>query len=155
PLRPHHSCRITRAVDHMLPPLLTYDEAVDLGEAEHQTLLAVLRNLRAVDWNSSTDCEAWTVRDVAGHFLRSPHVHAAPSRALRAWRAAQRVARRHGTDALDESTAAQVRAFADLPTVEIATMFETLAAPNIRVRRRVPRAVRHAPVTVRGHRYPL
>jgi uncharacterized protein (TIGR03083 family) len=140
----------------MLPPApLTYDEAVDLADAEHHRFLTVLASLRDVDGNGPTDCDGWTVRDIAGHVLGSMHDNASLVRTLRAWRQAQRVARRHGTDTLDESTAAQIRAFADLPSAEIATTFETLAPRNVSGRRRIPRTVRHAPITVQGHRYTL
>src|SRR5262245_17165221 len=109
------------------PQSLTYDEAIDLGDAEHRRFLAVLEDLRDGDWNRPTDCDLWTVLDITGHILGSMHDNASMFRSMRSWRHAQRVARRNGTDTLDESTAAQVRAFADLPTEQVAATFETLA----------------------------
>jgi uncharacterized protein (TIGR03083 family) len=136
-----------------IPQPVTYAHALDLAEAEHRRFHAVLESLGERDWSRPTDCDLWTVRDLAGHLLGSMQVNASVWRALRAWERAKRAARRNHTDPLTETTAAQVHAFADLAPGNIATTFEILAVRNVRGRRRIPAIVRRAPITVNGQRY--
>jgi uncharacterized protein (TIGR03083 family) len=138
-----------------IPQPVTFAQALDLAEAEHRRFHTVLEGIREADWSRPTDCDAWTVRDIAGHILGSMQVNASVWRAMRAWERATRTARRNKTDPLSESTATEVKAFADLATGDVATTFETLAARNVRGRRRIPSIVRRAPITVNGRRYQL
>jgi uncharacterized protein (TIGR03083 family) len=138
-----------------IPPPVTFAQAIDLAEMEHRRFHAVLQSLGERDWTRPTDCDPWTVRDIAGHVLGSMQVNASVWSALWAWERATRAAWRNKTDPLTESTAAQVNAFANLAPGHVATTFETLAARNVRGRRRVPALVRRAPITVNGTRYSL
>jgi uncharacterized protein (TIGR03083 family) len=138
-----------------IPEPLTYDRAIDLAHHEHGRFHAVLELLGDADWSRPTDCDAWTVRDIAGHVLGSMHTNASVWRAMCAWERAKRAARRNNTDTLTESTAAQVRAFADLAPRNVATTFERLAARNVRGRRRIPSIVRRTPITISEKHYSL
>jgi uncharacterized protein (TIGR03083 family) len=139
--------------DGDVPPRISYAEALELAAVEHKRLLDVLKALQTDDWQRPTDCDQWTVRDLAGHLLGSMHDNGSLPRALTSWQRATRVAKRNHTEPLDESTANQVRAFASLPNDQVATTFARLSVSNLRGRRHIPTVIRRAPITVNGQRY--
>ncbi len=44
-------------------------EAMALAETARRRLAALLGDLDAADWDRPTDCEGWTMRDLAGHLV--------------------------------------------------------------------------------------
>src|SRR5215475_4632352 len=95
-----------------VPPPISYADALRLAAVEHDRFLAVLQKCGSEDWQRPTDCERWTVRDVAGHVTGSMRDNSSSLRGLVAWLRAQRAATRKSSTPLDESTAHHVRAFA-------------------------------------------
>ena len=44
-------------------------EAMELATIGYERLLSLVDDLEADDWERSTDCEAWTIKDIVSHLL--------------------------------------------------------------------------------------
>jgi uncharacterized protein (TIGR03083 family) len=50
-------------------PGIGHDEWIDIGGVQQQKSLKLLSALSDTEWNSPTDCELWTVKDIVAHLL--------------------------------------------------------------------------------------
>ena len=60
---------MTTTTDVSAIPPIGHAEAARLAEAEYDRLVRVVEGLAPEDWARPTDCEGWTVRDLAGHLV--------------------------------------------------------------------------------------
>jgi uncharacterized protein (TIGR03083 family) len=50
-------------------PVIGHDEWIDIGRVQQEKFLSLLNALSESEWNSPTDCELWTVKDIVAHLL--------------------------------------------------------------------------------------
>ena len=117
---------------------LTRPEAVAMGRIEYTRFVDDLKALGPQDWQRPTDCEGWTVRDLAGHLTGAM----ATARGLRHLLAEQRaIGRRRkdtGESEIDAMSAVQIAAFAAYEPDELIAHMETLIEPATNGRSRIP-----------------
>jgi uncharacterized protein (TIGR03083 family) len=120
-----------------IPPL-TRPESLVTAATEYARYLELLRSLPADAWAQKTECEPWTVRDMASHVLGAAESIASVRETIHQIRAA---ARRdlNQTDAL---TAVQVDERVSLSPDQILRRLDAASAASIRARRRLPAPVR-------------
>ncbi|MEX2627776.1 MAG: maleylpyruvate isomerase family mycothiol-dependent enzyme [Ilumatobacteraceae bacterium] len=124
-----------------LPSLTPLDRraAVELGRIEYRRLAEALAGLDDGEWQRPTDCEGWSVRDMAGHLLGSMATVSSLRSVVREQRAVAARAARTGEAQVDAMTALQIVAMADLTSSEVADRIAATADAAADGRRRVPR----------------
>lgn len=128
-----------------------------IGKAEGGRLLAtayerLLALLRTVDdWSGSTDCTAWSVRDVVGHLIGNAEFFSSVPR-MASWQVRGMViARRKGYGAtFDGVNDLQIARHAALSDAEAMTELERMIPVVLRRRSRLPGVLRATPVPVPG-----
>ncbi|MGB5758572.1 MAG: maleylpyruvate isomerase family mycothiol-dependent enzyme [Acidimicrobiales bacterium] len=117
---------------------LTRSEAVAMGRIEYTRFTDALKALDPQDWQRPTECEGWTVRDLAGHLAGAMET----ARGLRHVLAEQRaIARRRnetGESEIDAMSAVQIANVATLEPDELIEHMRALVEPAARGRSRVP-----------------
>jgi uncharacterized protein (TIGR03083 family) len=128
-------------------PGIDHAEAMRLTEAENARLLAQLRELRDEQWQASTDCTSWNVRDVVVHLIGSAQAQANPiefvRQVLTGRRLMEQIGGKHWVDGLNE---AQLRARTDWTPPMLPELWERHSAAALRARRSMPAPVRALPV---------
>lgn len=61
------STDLLQRVERISPP--NHARWIEIGEAQNEAFLQLLRSLDASDWSKSTDCSRWTVKDIVAHVL--------------------------------------------------------------------------------------
>ncbi len=113
-------------------------EGTALGAEEYRRFVGELEALTPADWNAPTDCEGWTVRDLAGHLAGSMHTATGLRALAREQRHVKRESRRSGEAEIDVMARLQVASVATLSTSELTTRMRELIEPAIRGRSRLP-----------------
>ena len=127
-----------------------HDEAMDLAGETYDRMAGVLASLDAEDWQRPTDCDGWTVRDLAGHVLGSFRSAASMREMAGLQLAAGRRAKADGGSPVDHMTAIQVERTADLTPAQLVDEARALVPKATAGRRRIPGVVRrHARIQVR------
>lgn len=116
-------------------------EAVELGRVEYRRFVEALRELAAADWERPTECEGWTVRDLAGHLAGAMTTASSFAAIVREQVAVTRRSKRTGEAPVDAMTAIQVERMAGVPTEELVARMAATADAAADGRRRVPGAV--------------
>lgn len=119
----------------------TRRDAVELGRVEYHRFVDALERLAPDDWSRATDCDAWTVRDLAGHLAGSMHTQTGIRRTIAELRAAKRRAKQTGDREVDAMTAIQIESMADLAPAALIQQMRSLADPAADGRRRPPRLI--------------
>lgn len=111
-------------------------EAVRLMSSQNDALLGVLRGLTAEQWDAKTDCEPWTVKDIAAHVLGWAEALTSVKEFRRQLVEGTRRKRELGnlTDAVNQ---VQVDDRVDLPPEQILERLDAALPRFERVRRRV------------------
>ena len=123
---------------------LTRREAVELGREEYRRFVAAVSALDADDWARATDCEGWTVRDLAGH-LAGAMTSAASFRAFVSLQVGTlRRSKRTSEPLVDAMTALQIEQVASLDTTELVARMASLVDRAADGRARVPTALARA-----------
>lgn len=135
-------------------------EAMALAETAYQRLADLLGALSAEDWGRPTDCEGWTVRDLAGHVLGAMRSAASAREQTGQQQEAGRRTKAWGGYLVDHLTAIQIERTVDLSTAALAAEAQRLVGPATAGRRRTPAALRRTvsiPVRMGGidERWPL
>lgn len=116
----------------------TRREAVDLGHVEYLRFADALAALGPGDWDRDTDCDGWTVRDLAGHLCGS--VMSATT--IRAQVAEQKQVKGRvkdsGENEVDAMTAIQIAKVSALSPAEIVERIRSLADDAAAGRKRLP-----------------
>ena len=116
-------------------------DAVELGRVEYHRFVDALERLAPGDWNRATDCDAWTVRDLAGHLAGSMRTQTGIRRTIAELRATKRRAKQTGERQVDAMTAVQIESMADLDPAALVERMRSLADPAADGRRRPPRLI--------------
>ena len=117
-------------------------EAPALAEEEYRRWADALATLAADDWSRPTDCEGWTVRDMAGHVLGAMRAAASVREQMRQQREIAKRVERTGDNQVDVMTALQIEWTADRSSQDLARETETLVEAAARGRKRVPGPLR-------------
>jgi uncharacterized protein (TIGR03083 family) len=130
---------ITNVIDVRALRRWDRETAMRIAGAEYDAFLALVRDLTPDEWETPTECEPWTVRNMTAHvlgmieWLASPrefvHVQVAARRGPAAW--------------LDNVTATQVRDRINYTPRELVARLERGAPKAVRTRGRLPEALRH------------
>lgn len=126
------------SIDLRSIPPLDRAEAVELGRVEYRRFADLVAGLDPGDWSAPTECEGWTVRDLAGHLAGSMTTNASFRAVVREQRAVKRRSKQTGEAEVDAMTATQVERMAGLGTGELAARIRDLVDPAADGRRRVP-----------------
>ncbi len=117
-------------------------EAPGLAEEEYRRWAVAIADLKPADWDRSTDCELWTVRDMAGHVLGAMRAAASIREQLSQQR---EIGKRHkatGENEVQIMTALQIERTADLSAAELVAETRSLVGPAAKGRRRTPAPMR-------------
>ncbi|MEZ5382542.1 MAG: maleylpyruvate isomerase family mycothiol-dependent enzyme [Microthrixaceae bacterium] len=119
----------------------TRTEAVELGRIEYQRFIEALTALHPDDWGRPTDCEGWTVRDLAGHLAGSMETARGLRHLLGEQRAIKKRRKETGEAEIDAMAAVQVAKVADLAPAELIERMRALVQPAIAGRLRIPEII--------------
>lgn len=117
---------------------LTRSEAVELGRQEYRRFAEALTQLSLSDWSRDTDCDGWTVRDLAGHLCGAMTSATRIRRQIAEQRAVARRAKRTGENEVDAMTALQIEKAADLSTTELVESMRSMIDDATAGRARMP-----------------
>jgi uncharacterized protein (TIGR03083 family) len=120
-------------------------EATEIGLAELDAALRLLRSLERDDWARPTDCTGWTVRDVVAHMIGQFEGAARPDRMLRRIRAAKRMP---GVSVLEGHNRLQVTERAGVPAAELVEQLAYWGRRGIRTLGRMPAPLRRTRVSL-------
>jgi uncharacterized protein (TIGR03083 family) len=129
-------------------PIADRIEATALAHTAYQRFADATAALGPEDWGRATDCEGWTVRDLAGHVVGALRSAASMREMVSQQAAASRRARRDGGDLVDAMTAIQVERTAGLSPDEVVAELQRLVEPATNGRRRTPALLRKAKIRV-------
>lgn len=121
---------------------ITRDEAPALAETAYARFADLLDTVRDDQWGLATDCEGWTIRDLAGHMLGGMRSAASLRELVRQQREIARRRRRDGGNVTDIMTALQIELTADLTPAQVVEECAALCGPAARGRRSTPGPVR-------------
>lgn len=117
---------------------LTRAVAIELGRVEYHRFVDALEKLSADDWARQTDCEAWTVRDLAGHLAGSMQTQTTLRNVIREQLAVKRRVKTSGESEVDAMTALQVESVAGLDTPALIDQMRSTADAAAAGRKRPP-----------------
>jgi uncharacterized protein (TIGR03083 family) len=120
----------------------THAEAMDIAREAYQRLVDLLARLDAADWDRPTDCEGWSVRDLAGHLVGAMRSAASVRELVGQQLESARRAKRDGGLVVDAMTALQIERTADLTPAELVTEAQHLVDRSTTGRRRTPAPLR-------------
>jgi uncharacterized protein (TIGR03083 family) len=121
---------------------ITHREAHGLAEEEYRRFAAMLATVADDEWDRSTDCEGWSVRDLAGHVVGAMRAAASMRELMRQQKEIKRRVRADGGNEVDHMTGLQIELTAELTTVALVEECSALVAPAARGRRRTPLPMR-------------
>jgi uncharacterized protein (TIGR03083 family) len=127
------------AVDLLSLEPLDHRGAIEPGREEYRRFVDVLDGLAAGDWARPTDCEGWTVRDLAGHLAGSMVTVSSLRNTIAEQRQVKKRARETGEAEVDAMTAIQIAKMAHLDGVELVATMRSHVDAAAAGRRRVPR----------------
>jgi uncharacterized protein (TIGR03083 family) len=119
-------------------------EAARLAAAEYDLLVRVVEALSPADWARPTDCEGWTVRDLAGHLVGAMRSAASFRELLSQQREITRRVKAGGGNPVDAMTAVQIDRAVGLSPAEVQAELRRLVPLAARGRRRTPGPLRRA-----------
>ncbi len=133
---------MTTTSDRPMATDWTHAEAMDLAREAYQRLVDLLAGLDAADWDRPTDCEGWSVRDLAGHLVGALRSAASVRELISQQLESGRRAKRAGGLVVDHMTALQIERAADLDEVELVAELGRLVDRATAGRRRTPAPLR-------------
>lgn len=120
------------------------EDARRVARYELDEILEVFRDLSHEEWERSSDCEGWTVHDVAAHLLGWAEAILRPPTFVHQLVAAQRFRREKG-NFTDASNHLQVGARRSIPHKELLARMEVVLPRMLRLRSGLARSVRYLP----------
>lgn len=135
-----HSPDTVHRVADMEP--IGHEEATALARHQYERLAAAFADLDDGDWGRPTDCEGWTVRDLAGHVVGAMRAAASVGENTSQLVASTRRAKRSGAPLVDELTALQIERTAELAPADLVAELRTLVERAATGRRRTPAPIR-------------
>ena len=143
----------TRPIATSAIPGIGHREATGLAEEAYDRAVVLLESLPPAAWERPTDCEGWTVRDLAGHLVGAMRSAASVRELARQQRAVKRRSRAGGGNETDVMTALQVELTAGLSVPQLLAEARSLVGRAAAGRRRTPALLRRRftfPVTLRA-----
>jgi uncharacterized protein (TIGR03083 family) len=129
-----------------IPPL-GRTEAELLARTEYRRFLDLLRGLRPEDWDRPTDCDRWTVKDVASHIVGETESFASLREFAHQWRLGPAAQREIGApEFVDGVNEVQVRERRHLSGHQLAEQLAACMDKATRGRLSLPALVRAVPV---------
>ena len=117
-------------------------EAPGLAEEEYRRWALAVADLTPDDWDRPTDCELWTVRDMAGHVLGAMRAAASIREQLSQQREIRKRHKATGENEVQIMTAVQIERTANRSAAELVTETQALVGPAAKGRRRTPAPMR-------------
>jgi uncharacterized protein (TIGR03083 family) len=128
-----------------------HQEAMQIAATENARVGELVHALGPADWDMTTDCTGWTVRDVVIHLIASAEAQASPvefGRQVWAGRPLTRqIGGHHWVDGVNE---AQLRARREWTHEELPRRWTKAAAAALSARRHMPALLRALPVLPLG-----
>ncbi|MGE0000109.1 MAG: maleylpyruvate isomerase family mycothiol-dependent enzyme [Ilumatobacteraceae bacterium] len=134
----------THPIDVSTIPPITHTESAQLAEVAYDRLVSTFESLAPDDWARPTDCEGWTVRDLAGHMVGAMRSAASLREFIDQQRDIARRVKADGGSAVDTMTAVQIERVAGLSISEAVAELRRLVPLAARGRRRTPWILRTA-----------
>ena len=120
-------------------------EAPSLAAEEYRRLATLAAGLSPVEWDRSTDCPGWTVRDVLAH-VAGAMAGTSLREGMRQRKLAGQRSASSGHAFLDEMNQLQIEERSGLTGGALARELGQRTEPAVRARRRVPAVLRRAPI---------
>ena len=133
---------ISSSTDASTIESIDHREAPGLAEEEYRRFVDALARLETPDWGQPTDCEGWTVRDMAGHVLGAMRAAASIREQVSQQREIRSRVKATGENQVDVMTGVQIERTADLTTDELIAEARSLVGPAARGRKRTPAPMR-------------
>lgn len=121
---------------------IDHAEAHDLAVVQYRRFAELLERVEPAEWDRATDCEGWSVRDMAGHVLGAMRSAASMRELGRQQRTIRARVRRDGGNEVDHMTAVQIELTAELTPEELVAECGHLVVPAARGRKRTPAPLR-------------
>ena len=136
---------LTRSVEE-IRPIARDTDAREVALGAYERLLDLLEQLEPEEWHAPTECPGWDVAAMVGHLIGAAKQSASLRESMRQQRWAKRHADEFDGNALDASTALQVRDHAHLSPAERLAALRELAPAAVRGRMRMPRLLRRTTI---------
>jgi uncharacterized protein (TIGR03083 family) len=144
----------TTLADDLVRPALDRRTAMRLARDEYRRMAETLSALSSDDWNRSTDCPAWDVRQLGCHMVGMAAMATSPREQKRQQQRAAAQVAAQGTNPLDALTGLQVSERASWTPAEVVAGARKVGPKATRGRRLTPGFVRRrrlpAPQTING-----
>ncbi|MBL7259435.1 maleylpyruvate isomerase family mycothiol-dependent enzyme [Paractinoplanes lichenicola] len=127
--------------------MIRHAEAMLITASENTRLLDLLRRLTGEQWQATTDCTGWTVRDIAVHLIASAQAQAHPLEFARQLLAGRRLGGAHWVDGLNQ---AQLLARTGWEASTLPPLWAQHSAAALKARRRLPAPIRALPILPLG-----
>ena len=124
---------------------VSHSEARTLAESQLRAMIELLRSLDDEDWEKPTECEGWSVRDIAAHVLGWVEALTSPAEMARLSLATRRYRKQFG-EKVDAQNQAQVEMRKDLSPRELVARLDRSADRFISVRFAVGRVTKFVPL---------
>lgn len=121
---------------------IAHADAYRLARTAYDRFASVVEALAEDDWRRPTDCDRWTVRDLAGHMAGAMRSAASMREMVSQLREIRSRHRAEGGNQTDVMTAVQIRRTADLSAAQVTAECRALVEPAARGRRRTPAPLR-------------
>ena len=119
---------------------MKYDQWMDIATCEYGRVFALLRDLDENEWNSLTDCDPWTVRDVVAHLDGAAAATASIREQLRQQRAGQNV--QAGRERMEAVNAVQIMERSSLSNRDLVENLKGNAQRGLKARASLPAVLR-------------
>ncbi len=133
---------MTIETDVSAVPPIDRGEAMALAQTAYARFADVVEGLADDDWERSTDCDGWTVRDLVGHMVGAMRSAASIREQVGQQREIRQRLRREGGSMVDHMTQVQVDRAAGLDRSELVAECRTLVSRATTGRRRTPAPMR-------------
>jgi uncharacterized protein (TIGR03083 family) len=125
-----------------IEPIRRATDAGEVALGAYGQLFDLLQDLSPADWQAPTECEGWTVRDMAGHLLGAGRANAAFRENVRQQLWGLRHRRRYRGNPLDAANALQIEEHAGLDARQLLDALREVAPAAVRGRMRLPAPLR-------------
>ena len=122
--------------------VLDRDVAMTAAATEYARVATLFGSIPAGQWDLPTECPGWDVRAVAGHVLGMAQMITTMPELARQQMAAQKGAKKTGTEMIDVLTAQQIARNACLGPDGITTAMQAIGPRAARRRRKMPAFIR-------------
>ena len=123
-------------------------EVTRIGLGVYDALFEQLDSLAAADWDRTTECEPWTVRDMVAHLLGAAHGHASLREGLRQGIWGLRHKEEYDGSELDAMNDLQVQEHRHKTPDELVAELRLMAPRAVRTRANLPALMGRIPIPV-------